>query len=326
MVQVRPGDTLFGIANRHQVPLRRLIDANPQVTDPNRIYAGQQLRLPQAEDAFEAKPGLQVTPSGLRRAALQRGMTGGAVRELQRQLVAQGHLSARDYQSGPGIFGPRTEAAVRRLQSRVGLQPTGLVGPSTWAALLQDGFQPHDATTVTDAPRTLAQSSSLRSTRRWETTQAPLASLEGQRTRALYDAVIDQFDVARNPRYARRGGDTWCNIFAWDVTRAMGAEVPHWASGRELDANSMHRWLAREGAARGWRRVTAQEAQTWANLGRPAVATWYNPQGTGHVAIVRPGALTGRGPTIAQAGARNFNHGQLQDGFGQRPAVFWVHP
>ncbi len=43
---VRPGDTLYSIARRHGVSLPRLIAANPQVTDPNRIYPGQTVVIP----------------------------------------------------------------------------------------------------------------------------------------------------------------------------------------------------------------------------------------------------------------------------------------
>lgn len=338
MVIVRPGETLFEIAQRSRVALKDLIRANPQISNPDLIRSGDRVTIPGAKDGFEAGP---LSPSGRQRAALQRGMTGGLVRELQRHLVAEGHLRPADAATGPGVFGPRTENAVRAFQAREGLPATGMVGPDTWAALLGDGFVPQRSnTTVSDVPRTHATSATvvpdvtrgaatasreLRNVRAWEPLNAPLKSREGLRTRALYDAVLDQLDVANNPRYARRGGSTWCNIFVWDATRAMGAEVPHWYRGRELDANAMHRWLANEGPAQGWRRVGADEAQAQANLGRPAMATWYNPGGVGHMAMVRPGAVTSRGPTTAQAGARNFNHGQLQDGFGHRPAVFWVH-
>ena len=50
-----------------------------------------------------------------------------------------------------------------------------------------------------------------------------------------------------------------------------------------------------------------------ANTGRPVVASWRNPGGIGHIAMVRPSAGEMQ---IAQAGARNFNEGGLRRGFG----------
>ena len=45
---VQPGDTLFTIAQRFGVTLERLIMANPQITDPNRINVGQRINIPRA--------------------------------------------------------------------------------------------------------------------------------------------------------------------------------------------------------------------------------------------------------------------------------------
>lgn len=43
---VRPGDTLFGIAQRFGVTLAQLLAANPQITNPNLIFPGQQILIP----------------------------------------------------------------------------------------------------------------------------------------------------------------------------------------------------------------------------------------------------------------------------------------
>ncbi|MBN4074542.1 MAG: hypothetical protein COA82_11740 [Alkaliphilus sp.] len=43
---VRPGDTLFRIANRYEIDLRILMEANPQITNPNIIVPGQQICIP----------------------------------------------------------------------------------------------------------------------------------------------------------------------------------------------------------------------------------------------------------------------------------------
>ncbi len=43
---VRRGDTLYSIARGHGVSLQRLIAANPQISNPNRIYPGQMVSIP----------------------------------------------------------------------------------------------------------------------------------------------------------------------------------------------------------------------------------------------------------------------------------------
>ena len=43
---VQPGDTMFSIAQRFGVPLNRLIQANPNIPDPNRITPGMQIFIP----------------------------------------------------------------------------------------------------------------------------------------------------------------------------------------------------------------------------------------------------------------------------------------
>jgi peptidoglycan hydrolase-like protein with peptidoglycan-binding domain len=53
------------------------------------------------------------------------------VRTLQDLLRARGHTVTVD-----GIFGPRTDAAVRDFQRQKGLGVDGIVGPNTWSALI----------------------------------------------------------------------------------------------------------------------------------------------------------------------------------------------
>jgi peptidoglycan hydrolase-like protein with peptidoglycan-binding domain len=66
---------------------------------------------------------------------LRRGSEGDWVAYLQGQLEAQGHTP------GPldGLFGPRTEAAVRSYQEANGCRVDGIVGPETWGALNAGG-------------------------------------------------------------------------------------------------------------------------------------------------------------------------------------------
>jgi len=53
---VRPGDTLWAIANRLGVGLPQLLAANPQLQNPNLIYVGQRLTVPTAAE-YVVQPG-----------------------------------------------------------------------------------------------------------------------------------------------------------------------------------------------------------------------------------------------------------------------------
>ncbi|UQA55190.1 TIGR02594 family protein [Polyangium aurulentum] len=56
------------------------------------------------------------------------------VRELQRALNRWGYQLKAE-----GYFGPITDASVRSFQRKKGLEPDGIVGPKTWAAVLARG-------------------------------------------------------------------------------------------------------------------------------------------------------------------------------------------
>ncbi len=184
-------------------------------------------------------------------------------------------------------------------------------------------------------------------TNSWVASNPSITSNIGQRSADIYRAVINQFNVETNQRYAvnKQGqGDTYCNIFLWDVTRAMGAEIPHFtdAAGRpvssgaggakELDANQINTWLNTNGQTYGWTRVSAEEAQYYANMGMPAVTSWKNPSGHGHVQVVSP-SVDGRydptrGVAISQAGSKLKNYDYITSiyGAGTLPQVeYFVH-
>jgi len=59
------------------------------------------------------------------RPTLRRGMTSDVVKRVQEKLGL----------AADGVFGPKTEAAMRAFQRRCGLVPDGIVGPKSWAAL-----------------------------------------------------------------------------------------------------------------------------------------------------------------------------------------------
>lgn len=148
--------------------------------------------------------------------------------------------------------------------------------------------------------------------------QPAVTSNMGNRSAAQYTAVINQFSVENNERYQPDGG-TYCNIFVWDVTSAMGAEIPHYYDAKtgkpmaygdeganQMNANGMYKWLHEYGDQYGWFEVTPAEAQQMANEGHPVVTALYKNGTHGHVQVVCP-SKDGtydekRGVTIAQAG------------------------
>jgi len=165
----------------------------------------------------------------------------------------------------------------------------------------------------------------------WYPVTAELTSGSSARSREIYEKVIAQFEVTRNPRYKTKVGAngkilTWCNIFVWDCTRNMCAEIPFWWMGKEQRANDMIHWLnGANGAAHGWRKeLTPEAARVSALAGRPTVATWKNPVALlpGHMAMVLPDS---NDLVIAQAGQDNFDRCRLNVGFGTKPVVFWSH-
>ncbi len=156
-----------------------------------------------------------------------------------------------------------------------------------------------------------------------------IISNAGNRSADTYRKVIDQFDVENNPRYAPRDGSTYCNIFQWDVTKAMGAEIPHYTNAvtgeptttddpdvRHMNANRISNWLNTYGEKYGWYEVSAEQAQRLANQGHPAVTIWKNNSGGhGHCQVVCPLADGNydpqKGVAIAQAGRRLMNYSYI---------------
>lgn len=253
---IKPGDTLSKIAQNKHVTVAQLIDANPQISNPNRIVIGEAIKIP----TTDAAPGTQPAPA-----------------------AAPGH------------------------------------------AVVYDGIHPAPGTT------TSAKASY---------NHPPLTNDAAHRNANAYAQVINQFAVNHNGRYRRDGNGTYCNIFVWDVTRAMNCEIPHWVDrtgdtavpraggAREININAGLDWMEDFGIPHhGWQEVSAQTAQNHANQGRPAVAMWKNrmPGGHGHTAMIRPGSINNRGPATAQAGSINFNQGHMSDGFGDHVPRYFIH-
>jgi hypothetical protein len=68
-------------------------------------------------------------------AVLKKGDKGPDVRLLQDRLVDLGFLTVLQQSTGPGVFGPQTEAALKRFQQSQGLGQSGRLTAETAAAL-----------------------------------------------------------------------------------------------------------------------------------------------------------------------------------------------
>lgn len=224
---------------------------------------------------------------------------------LMAALIRQGSLSGSGMSDIGTMLSGLTQGDASGLLSSIPYASTLLSGLNTSGnANANGGVIPYDA---------------------WKPVTPAVTSNVFNRSPQLYRNVIDQFSVETNGRYeVNKNGwnDTYCNIFVWDVTKAMGAEIPHYydpetgapmqypnvEGGLQMNANRMHNWLFEHGEEYGWYQVTAEQAQAMANQGRPAMTVLKNDSGHGHVQMVCPSNDLSynedRGVTIAQAGRK----------------------
>lgn len=157
-------------------------------------------------------------------------------------------------------------------------------------------------------------------------------------------AVTRALNVEGSKRWKPRGGDTFCNVYSYDMVRALGAYLPRvwWyknaeqrvrngddvavAYGKtvyEMNADGMYAWMDGAGKELGWQRVDDMAvAQAMANEGRVAIILAEHKNGPGHVSVILPeteqlkaggdevrddGSATEVLPVQSQAGSRNFN-------------------
>lgn len=155
--------------------------------------------------------------------------------------------------------------------------------------------------------------------------------------------AIAALNVTKNPKYQPKNGNTYCNIFAMDFCKKMGAPFPEWLDWNKdgkiddyLNANEAISWLdgsynakkgvkVETGAQLGWKIISANEAAQYASEGKVVLAGWTNPVASdpGHLAVVRPESTAGN-IQIAQAGGSNFDKGAVTQGFGNRPVTYFV--
>lgn len=193
------------------------------------------------------------------------------------------------------------------------------------------GGMPVRVATKDDVPKAVvpagpvASPSDLTTRDLWKAVIAPIQSQQGQRSAALYQKVLAQFDVGNNPRYEPDGPDkTRGHIFIWDISRAMGCEIPHFVGAKELSLSQTCDWLRHEGPMRGWRKVSDDEVFGAAKLGYPVIAVPREIR-LKHMAFIAPQEPLGPKPLCTGAGLKRGAGLPLVDVLGARLVDYFGH-
>ncbi len=295
-----------------------------------------------------------IAGSGLESVALAAAAEGGMSENMMAAMMLLMMMSMAGESSDASLLYPAIAALMSNMTSENGSGEERTVNTQVlgWDSVEKNTsgrtpFAGYDGDVRSAAQPNVSSSGAIIPTNAWVATTPGVVSFEGDRSPGKLREVLDQFNVETSARYTPyRNGATYCNIFVWDATNALGCEVPHYvdsvtgepryypnvSGAYELDANGVHDWLVNKGAQYGWREVTAEEAQAFANEGYPVVAARKKSGGIGHVQMVCP-SLDGaydpaRGPAITQAGSRNSNYTYQSSIYGsaaQSQVRYFVH-
>ena len=170
-------------------------------------------------------------------------------------------------------------SAERRRTTLLAATVPQLTGPAPTAAAAPAKVPVFDGKTVPDA---------LKHRDLWKALTPPATSLPGKRSKAIYESVLNQFGLLTNPRYDDDApGKPRGHIYVWDVSKAMGCEIPHFVGAKELTLAQTCDWLRHEGPMRGWKRVSDSDIIDRANEGHLVVALPREAR-TKWIAVVRP--------------------------------------
>lgn len=130
-MSLKPGTAVFLVknGNRHHIGL--FVGDNTVIEAKGTAYGVVTSTLSRWDEWGELKAVSYSDEKGeAAEMTIRKGSTGEVVTALQNRLIALGYDIAAD-----GIFGQKTENAVRMLQASKGLTADGICGPNTWAAL-----------------------------------------------------------------------------------------------------------------------------------------------------------------------------------------------
>lgn len=187
-----------------------------------------------------AKPDATGVPAATPRPTVHAGSDGPAVKSLQTWLTLRG------FDPGPqdGLFGPRTEGAVRAFQRARGLEVDGIVGPQTWGALQNSsaaaGSTRPSAPTRTAGPNTTTGGAAIH-----QRLLQHFSSPEGYRS------------VQREVRqFYPPDKDNGCVAYLSEALRQTGVPIPHKRDASGLNISTVTTPFSNHLEHRlGWQRI-----------------------------------------------------------------------
>jgi lysozyme family protein len=218
------------------------------------------------------------------RPIVRRGSRGEHVAELQ-MLLRDGGVSPG---SVDGIFGAKTEEAVREFQEAMGLQVDGIVGPRTWDALIPDAIPPvaggggnggGEATPVLSSLRQAVLKFAIEEATRGRR-HAPGNAIDQLVLDPLRPILMELGHLGRNQHDSFFN---WCASWVTYICRSQGIRIPDryktfWASVAKVDA---------------WRDM-AMDLDAWLRVGTRAplpgdivVYNWDDDADTDHIGILK---------------------------------------
>ncbi len=171
---------------------------------------------------------------------LQPGMSGTAVKQLQDYLVSKGYMTQAQVNTGYGIYGPQTTAAVKALQAKLGVDNSsgpGYWGPKTMAAAQTGGGNANSATTTTPVDPQAQKEASVKTLIEQaaklgldfpkEAVDAILGNT-GKTKEQIQQEVYDQYGITDlENKFASRSEQTWQEIYmaAYDTAGLADAKA-----------------------------------------------------------------------------------------------------
>jgi peptidoglycan hydrolase-like protein with peptidoglycan-binding domain len=167
---------------------------------------------------------------------LQPGSQGSAVKQLQDYLVSNGYMTQAEVDTGYGVYGPKTTAAVKKLQASLGVDNSsgpGYWGPKTIAKVSQSTSVPPENTNTGGGTKTETKTDTTTETKTGTGTgtgidtpvPASVAFKNTEAYKSLSQELKDFVDLSYN--LVEVGGEDDARNFANAIDQAKAIAEPY---------------------------------------------------------------------------------------------------